>query len=109
MNPIDLTGRVAFITGANRGIGAAIAVRLARADAHVVASARSGSAAEAIAAQIHAGGGSAEGIAADVTDYAALEAAITAITAHHGRLDAVIANAGTIEPIARLGESDPAA
>lgn len=109
MTSIDLTGRVAFVTGANRGIGAAIAVRLARAGAHVVASARSGESTEAIAAQIRRAGGSAEGIAADVTDFAAVRAAISATVTRHGRLDIVIANAGSIEPIARLGDSDPAA
>lgn len=109
MNPIDFTGRIAFVTGANRGIGAAIARRLARTNAHVVVTAREETAAESMAAVIRAEGGSAEGAVADVTDYAALEAAIAATTARHGRLDLVIANAGTIEPIARLGDSDPAA
>lgn len=109
MNPIDFTGRVAFVTGANRGIGAAIARRLGRTSAHVVVTARNKEAADRVAAVIRAEGGSAEGEAVDVTDYATLEGTIAATIQRHGRLDIVIANAGSIEPIARLGDSDPAA
>jgi NAD(P)-dependent dehydrogenase (short-subunit alcohol dehydrogenase family) len=107
MNPINLTGRVALITGGNRGIGAAIAHRLAKARAHVIVTARSLSAAQRVADVIAANGGSAETSAVDVTDYAALEATVSGAMQRHGRLDVVIANAGSIEPIARLGDSDP--
>ncbi len=109
MKPIDLTGQLAIVTGANRGIGAAIAVRLAQAGVHVVASSRQPGGAKPVVDTIRASGGSAETIACNVTDFRAVDQAIADIVARHGRLDIVVANAGTIEPIARLADSDPIA
>jgi 3-oxoacyl-[acyl-carrier protein] reductase len=109
MTPIDLTGRIALVTGANRGIGAVIARRLARAGAHVVVTARHLDGAEAVAADIRATGGSAEAAACDVTHYAAVAAVVEESIARHGRIDILVNNAGSIEPIARMADSDPAA
>ena len=106
---IDLTGQTAFVTGANRGIGAAIAARLAQAGADVVVSGRDVASAARVAKAIRATGGSAAALGCDVTDHAAVTAAIERVVARHGRLDIVVANDGTIEPIARLAESDPVA
>lgn len=108
MNEINLSGKVAFITGANRGIGAVIAKRLAMAGAHVVATARNGTKLQPLIDAIRAEGGSADGMACDVTDFAAVAAAIDVTVKHHGRVDILVNNAGTIEPIARIAESDPA-
>jgi 3-oxoacyl-[acyl-carrier protein] reductase len=89
----DLTGRVALVTGASRGIGQAIAVRLAAQGATVVAAAR-GDNANATVASIVGSGGRAEAVSVDVTDRTALEQLPATIADKHGRLDVVISNAG---------------
>jgi 3-oxoacyl-[acyl-carrier protein] reductase len=89
----DLTGKVALVTGASRGIGRAIASRLAEQGATVVAAARGDHAGECAAA-ITARGGKAEAIALDVTDAAAVEAAPAGVVSRHGRLDILVSNAG---------------
>ena len=89
----ELTGKVALVTGASRGIGRAIATTLARQGALVVAAARGENAADTAAA-IGAAGGRAEAMSVDVTDSAALEALPGAIVAKHGRLDILVSNAG---------------
>ncbi|MGG7565318.1 SDR family NAD(P)-dependent oxidoreductase [Rhodovulum sp. DZ06] len=108
MDPIDLTGKVALITGASRGIGAAAAWSLAEAGASVVLTARSAPEIEALAAELRAAGYAALAVPCDVSDYAAVEAAVKATTATFGRLDILLNNAGLIDPIARLVDSDPA-
>lgn len=105
---IDLTGRVALITGASQGIGAAIARRLAQAGATVVLTARSAEAIARNAAAIRAEGGQASWFVTDVSRYADVAAAVEHCVAEHGRLDILVNNAGLIEPIARLADSDPA-
>lgn len=89
----DLTGRVALVTGASRGIGRAIAIQLARQGATVVAAARGDNAAGTVAA-IAERGGQAEAVGLDVTDRAALEQLPGTIAERHGRLDVVVSNAG---------------
>jgi 3-oxoacyl-[acyl-carrier protein] reductase len=89
----DLSGKVALVTGASRGIGRAIASRLAEQGATVVAAAR-GDHANECAAAITAAGRRAEAISLDVTDAAAVEAAPAGVVARHGRLDILVSNAG---------------
>jgi 3-oxoacyl-[acyl-carrier protein] reductase len=89
----DLTGRVALVTGASRGIGRAIAEHFAAQGATVVAAARGEHAKDAVEA-IAAKGGKAEAVGVDVTDAAALERLPGAVAEKHGRLDIVVSNAG---------------
>jgi len=89
----QLTGKIALVTGASRGIGRAIATTLARQGATVVAAARGDNAAETVSA-IVAAGGRAEAVSIDVTDSATLEALPGTIVAKHGRLDILVNNAG---------------
>ncbi|HEV3140994.1 MAG TPA: 3-oxoacyl-ACP reductase FabG [Vicinamibacterales bacterium] len=90
---INLTGKVALVTGASRGIGRAVAQRLAEQGALVVAAAR-GDHAETCAKDLAAAGHRAEALTLDVTDHAALERVPADIVAKHGRLDVIVSNAG---------------
>jgi len=90
-----LAGQVALVTGASRGIGAAIARDLATAGAHVVVNYRSqAAAAEAVVADIVAGGGAAEAVAFDVADADAVDREVRAIVARLGKIDVLVNNAG---------------
>jgi NAD(P)-dependent dehydrogenase (short-subunit alcohol dehydrogenase family) len=91
----DLTGRVAVVTGASRGIGEAIARGLAQYGAEVIVSSRKLDGCEAVAAQIVAGGGRARAIACHIGDMAALESLFAQVQADHGRLDVLVNNAAT--------------
>jgi len=89
----DLTGRVALVTGASRGIGRAIAHRLSEQGATVVAAAR-GDHAGATVQELTALGRRAEAVTLDVTDAASVERLPGAIVERHGRLDIIVSNAG---------------
>jgi 3-oxoacyl-[acyl-carrier protein] reductase len=86
--------RVAFVTGASRGIGAAIAKRLAKDGLHVVAVARNADKLNQIVDEIKSEGGTAESMTFDIADFKALADAIEKITDAHGRFDVLVNNAG---------------
>jgi 3-oxoacyl-[acyl-carrier protein] reductase len=89
----DLSGKVALVTGASRGIGRATAQRLAEQGATVIAAAR-GDHAVGCVADITGRGHRAEALSVDVTDASALERVPAGIIERHGRLDVVVSNAG---------------
>lgn len=93
----DLTGKVAIITGASKGIGEAIAHAYAQAGANVVVSSRKQEAVEAVAAQINEAGysGKALGIAAHTGDAEAIQALVEGTTEAFGGVDIVVNNAAT--------------
>jgi 3-oxoacyl-[acyl-carrier protein] reductase len=95
MTMFSLTGKVAIVTGASRGIGRATAEALAEQGAHVVVGyARGEAEAAAVVAGIVEKGGKAEAARIDVSDSPSTEATITEIGKRHGRLDILVANAG---------------
>lgn len=91
-----LTNRIALITGASRGIGAATAEALAAAGAHVVLTARTVGGLEEVEERIHAAGGTATIAPVDLTDFDAIPRLATAIATRWGRLDDLILNAATL-------------
>jgi 3-oxoacyl-[acyl-carrier protein] reductase len=90
---MDLSERVALVTGASRGIGRAIAQTLAKQGATVVAAAR-GENARTVAEEITAAGGRAEFVTVDVAAAAGAEEAVGGVMARHGRIDILVNNAG---------------
>ena len=108
---LDLTGKVALVTGGSRGIGRAIALTLARQGASVIINYQSNAgAAEEVVSQIKARGGQAVAIQGDVRDPAAAAEMVKAATSAYGRLDILVNNAGltrdTLLPMMREEDWD---
>ena len=92
--PGELSGRVAIVTGAARGIGEACAAALAAAGAHVVVTDVDGDAASTVAESIVANGGSASSQSLDVSAPSMVREVVTRVVAEFGRLDMAVNNAG---------------
>ncbi|MCB1473289.1 MAG: SDR family NAD(P)-dependent oxidoreductase [Rhodobiaceae bacterium] len=103
----DLSGRVAVVTGASRGIGYATSVALARAGAHVIAVARTVGGLEDLDDAITAEGGSATLVPCDLKDGGAVDRLGGAIFERWKKLDILFANAGMLGPLTPLPHVKP--
>lgn len=102
----DLTGKVAIVTGASRGIGQATAERLAEAGAKVVLSSRKQDGLDAVAGGIRERGGEALAVTAHNGDKAALQGLVAKTVEHFGRVDILVNNAATNPHFGTLLEAD---
>lgn len=103
-----MRGQVALVTGASRGIGQAISLKLAAEGIFVIATATSEAGAEATVAAIVAQGGSAQAVKLDVTDSTEVESLFKKIVSERGRLDILVNNAGITKDglMMRMKDSD---
>jgi len=102
-----LSDRIALVTGASRGIGAALALELAQAGSHVVAVARTVGGLEELDDRIKAAGGSATLVPLDVKDSDGIARLALALNERYGRLDVLVGNAGVLGPLSPLGHVEP--
>lgn len=107
MTDRPLADRIALVTGATRGIGAAAALELAKAGAHVVAIGRTEGALEELDDAIRGVGASATLVPLDITDYDAIDRLGGALYERYGRLDVFVGNAGILGPLTPVGHVDP--
>jgi NAD(P)-dependent dehydrogenase (short-subunit alcohol dehydrogenase family) len=103
--PLD--GRLALVTGASRGIGAATAVTLAAAGAHVILVARTAAALEEVEDRIHGAGGTATIAPLDLTDGESIGKLAGAVAERWGKLDALILNAAMLGTLTPVQDIDP--
>ena len=102
-----LAGKVALVTGASRGIGAAVAVRFAAEGAHLVLAARTPGALEEVDDAIRAAGGSATLVPVDLCDHCKIDDIAAALYERWGRLDILVGNAAEAGDFSPLGHIDP--
>ncbi len=102
----DLTGQVAIVTGASRGIGASVAKALAAHGAHVVLASRKLEGCEAVVSEIRAAGGSAEAFACHIGDLEAIENLLETVETKHGKLDILVNNAAANPHFGPIYETD---
>ena len=105
----DLSGKIALVTGASRGIGAEAARLLARQGAHVIISSRKQAACEEVAGSIRDEGGQAAALACHIGDLGQIYAIFARIGQEYGRLDVLVNNAVTNPYYGPITETDPAA
>ncbi len=102
-----LSDRIALVTGASRGIGAALALELAQAGAHVVAVARTVGGLEELDDKIKAVGGTATLVPLDMKDSDGIARLALALNERYGHLDVLVGNAGILGALSPLGHVEP--
>ncbi|GMG86726.1 SDR family oxidoreductase [Biformimicrobium ophioploci] len=102
----DLTGKVALVTGASRGIGESIAHLLAEQGAHVIVSSRKLEGCQAVADAIKDKGGKAEALPCHIGDMEQISSCFASIREKHGRLDILVNNAATNPFFGNILETD---
>lgn len=105
-NLFDLSGQVALVTGASRGIGESVARLLADNGAHVIVSSRKIDGCEAVAASIRENGGSAEAVACHIGEMDQIDALWAHIRETHGKLDILVNNAATNPYFGKIEDTD---
>lgn len=103
----QLEGRIAVVTGASRGLGAAVAKRFAREGAQLVLIARTQGGLEEVDDAVRAEGGTATLVPLDLRDFEALDRLGAALHERHGKLDILVGNAGILGPLSPVGHIDP--
>ncbi|MFC5524083.1 SDR family oxidoreductase [Polaromonas jejuensis] len=105
---LDLSGRVALVTGASGGLGAQFAKTLSRAGAAVVLASRRLDKLKELRAQIEAEGGDAHAVSLDVTDYASIKAGVAHAETEVGPIDILVNNSGvsTTQRLQEVAEED---
>lgn len=107
MTDTSFEGRLAVVTGASRGIGAATAEALAARGAHVILTARTVADLEQVEERIHAAGGSATIAPMNLTEDGAIARLANAVAERWGRLDALVINAAMLGALAPVPQIDP--
>ena len=105
-NLFDLDGKIAFVSGASRGIGAAIAQLLAQQGAHVIVSSRKIEGCQAVADAINAAGGKATAVACHIGEMQQIQEVFTFIRDNFGRLDILVNNAATNPQFGNVLDTD---
>ena len=103
-----LAGKVALITGASRGIGAAVAERFAREGAHLVLAARTVGGLEEVDDAVRVSGGTATLVPFELRDFSKIDELAAALFDRYGRLDILVGNAAEFGTFSPLGHIDPA-
>jgi NAD(P)-dependent dehydrogenase (short-subunit alcohol dehydrogenase family) len=106
-SPKRLEGRLALVTGASRGIGAAVARRFAAEGAHLILVARTVGGLEEIDDEIRAGGGSATLAPLDLRDFDKLDQMGASLYERFGKLDVLVGNAGVLGALSPMGHTTP--
>jgi NAD(P)-dependent dehydrogenase (short-subunit alcohol dehydrogenase family) len=102
-----LAGKIALVTGASRGIGAAVAVRFAREGAHLVLAARTVGGLEEVDDRVRAARGSATLVPLDLREFIKIDELAAALYQRYGRLDILVGNAAEFGVFSPIGHIDP--